>query len=545
MTQGVFEEMMLPDGGPHQFWPDGSSNGSNAFAGNVDSVLFEGASVHTAAYTVPNAKFASDGNTDLLVNFDTSLDGTQIGYTGIGGASNVYLTVLDISGSIGSVGGGNIHDFELCSIANSGLVGHPDGIFVNTANNSKWTNLSCNNATYAQADFFNNVYLSHLENWSGFGGHVGLNFGAAWNDSINSNAQIDGTDVAGEVYQGAGGGDHEDAHSRCVDRGALRYGWIENQSQANYYYPFVDQESTNNNFIATFLLNSPGQPDVFVSGNIDTRNAAPYIIQDNGGYGSIFEGMTFNTFGESVAAPFIIKYTNGSPTSPTQLINTWNPAGVALSNQAGNPNILLLGNGQSSLMQSLELQQVPAFDLGLNHLIVNPIADPAAATITVVGGTGSTGYGPYFIVCHDINGGVTNTSLASNTVANGPASLSVSNYINIAWSAVTGCATFDILKGSTSTALALGVTGTSYHDIGGSTSAYTAPTRNTTGDVSGLAQISTGTTFAKLPGTVVNGMRMYCSNCDHPADPPVTCASSGARTGAFVDGVNNTWLCVP
>ena len=86
---------------------------------------------------------------------------------------------------------------------------------------------------------------------------------------------------------------------------------------------------------------------------------------------------------------------------------------------------------------------------------------------------------------------------------------------------------------------------TSYHDTGGATASYTAPARNTTGDISGFAQISTGASFAKLPGTVVNGMRTYCSNCDPPANPPVTCTSSGARTGAFADGVNNQWLCVP
>ena len=148
----------------------------------------------------------------------------------------------------------------------------------------------------------------------------------------------------------------------------------------------------------------------------------------------------FTPFG---APPEIIDFTNGSPSTPAQLINTMNPPGVALSNQAGNPNILKLGIGQNSQMQSLELQQVPKFDAGLNHLIVNAIADPAAATISVVGGTGSTAYGPYFVVCHDVNGGVTMPAPSSNTVANGPAILSNSNYINIAWSAVTGCATWD------------------------------------------------------------------------------------------------------
>jgi hypothetical protein len=81
---------------------------------------------------------------------------------------------------------------------------------------------------------------------------------------------------------------------------------------------------------------------------------------------------------------------------------------------------------------------------------------------------------------------------------------------------MNGCAAWDVLKGNTGASIALGVTGTSYHDVGGSTNAYTAPIRNTTGDISGLAQISTGVTFAKLPGTVVNGMRTYCSNCDPP-----------------------------
>jgi hypothetical protein len=69
LTQGVFEEIMLPDGGPHQFWPDGSSNQGNAFAGNIDSILFEARSVHTSTYTVPNTKFAVDSGTDLLLKF--------------------------------------------------------------------------------------------------------------------------------------------------------------------------------------------------------------------------------------------------------------------------------------------------------------------------------------------------------------------------------------------------------------------------------------------------------------------------------------------
>jgi hypothetical protein len=283
----------------------------------------------------------------------------------------------------------------------------------------------------------------------------------------------------------------------------------------------------------------------FYGAGLAAASGSSFVQHDNGGAGSTFIGAHFGIASGTPNA--IINYTNGSPATPTQLINTMNPAGVPLSNQAGNPFILTLGAGANanSLLQNLELQQVPKFNAGVAHLIVNAIADPAAATISVVGATASTAYGPYFVVCHDINGGVTLPSASSNTVANGPAALTSSNYINIVWSAVTGCANWDVLKGSTGTSLALGVTGTSYRDVGGSTGAYTAPARNSTGDISGLAQISIGTTFVKLPGTVVNGMRVYCSNCDPPANPPVTCTSAGARTGAFADGVNNQWLCTP
>jgi hypothetical protein len=544
MVQGPFEEILLPPGGAHQYWPDGSSNSGAAFAGEIDSVRFELSSLHNAAYPVPNAKFAVDNGTYLLENFDASLDGTQIGYSGQGGGENIYSVVL--GGAQGTVnpGGDYIHDMELCSIANG--KGNPDGIFSIWANNTRYINLSCSNAYYSQADLYNNDYLSRVEGWQGFGGHVGLTIGAAFNDGILFDNQVDGVDVACEVNEGGGGGDYEDFHPHCIDRGGLHYGWIQNTSQAHYTYPFVDQEGgAEPQWVATFLLNSPAGPNVFDTGNIDTRNGAPYILQDNGGWGSLLLGMIFNTFAQDQPAGQIVKYTNGNPMTPTQLINTVNPSGVPLSNQAGNPNVLMIGVGQNSLLQSLELQQVPAFDSGLNHLIVNPIADPAAATISVIGAVGSTAYGPYFVICHDANGGVTNVSPSSNTVANGNASLSSVNRIHITWSAVPGCATWDVLKGSTSTSVALSVTGTSYDDVGGATATYTAPSRNTTADVSGLMQISTGTTFAKIPATVLNGGRFYCSDCDPPANPPVTCTHSGAKTGSWVDGLNNQWLCVP
>jgi hypothetical protein len=227
--------------------------------------------------------------------------------------------------------GDYIHDLELCSKAN-GDVGNPDGIFAVWGNNSRYSNLSCSNAYYSQIDLFDNDYLSRVENFRGFGGHVGLAVGAAFNDGILFDNQIDGVDVACEVNQGGGGGDYEDFHTHCIDRGGLRYGWIQNQSQAHYTYPFVDQETSNNNWVATFLLNGPAGSNLFDSGNIDTRNGAPYIIQDNGGYGSTFMSFIFNTFGEDRPATEIIKYTNGTPVRPTLLIAANLPNDVPISN---------------------------------------------------------------------------------------------------------------------------------------------------------------------------------------------------------------------
>jgi hypothetical protein len=545
IVQGPFEEIMLPPGGPHQFWPDGSSNNGSAFTGNIDSIRIKTTSVHTAAYTVPNAKFTADGSTYILENFDGSLDGTQLGYTFNG--ANVYSVVLNGSPGVTPPGGNYIHDMELCSKAN-GNIGNPDGLFTVWGNNSRYFNLSCSNAYYAQADLFDNDYLSRVENFQGFGGHVGLNVGAAFNDGVLFDNQIDGVDVACEVNQGGGGGDYEDFHTHCIDRGGLRYGWIQNQSQAHYTYPFVDQETTNANWTATFLLNAPAGPNLFDSGNVDTRNGAPYILQDNGGYGSTFLSFIFNTFGQDQPATSVIKFTNGSPVTPTLLINTLSPSGVPLSNQTGDPNVLSLGVGQTSVLQQLALQQVPTFDAGLNHLTVNAISDPAAPVISVIGATGSSSYGPYFVVCRDENGGITNVSPASNTIANGPATLTSTNYILISWTGNAACGTWDVLKGNTATGLTTGVAGnaTSSKDLGQTTASYTAPVRNNTGDITyGSMMVSSGTTFANLPGTVVNGARFYCSDCDPPANPPVTCTHSGAKTGSFVDGLNNQWLCVP
>lgn len=54
---------------------------------------------------------------------------------------------------------------------------------------------------------------------------------------------------------------------------------------------------------------------------------------------------------------------------------------------------------------------------------------------------------------------------------------------------------------------------------------------------------SNATAFAKLPTAAADGSTMYCSDCDPPANPPTTCASAGAKTGARASRINGAWVC--
>ena len=106
------------------------------------------------------------------------------------------------------------------------------------------------------------------------------------------------------------------------------------------------------------------------------------------------------------------------------------PTGVAWSNQA---NLVQTIGNNWTIGGNTTFGGVPSFTGGLQHLAVTALPNPAAPVITVVGTTGSSPYGPYYIVCHDYNGGTTYLSPSSNTVANGPATLNASNYIQISW----------------------------------------------------------------------------------------------------------------
>ncbi|WCK55440.1 tail fiber domain-containing protein [Aneurinibacillus sp. Ricciae_BoGa-3] len=145
---------------------------------------------------------------------------------------------------------------------------------------------------------------------------------------------------------------------------------------------------------------------------------------------------------------------------------------------------------------------------------IQALADPAAPTVTATGTTATTSYS-YYIVARDRNGRTTKVSPVT-TITNGNATLSANNYNAISWPAIAGAATYDVLKGNTSTALATGLTATSVNDTGQATSSYTAPTRNTTADVlvdgavvlGGVNNINNPTSPVLLAPSNANGLGM-------------------------------------
>jgi hypothetical protein len=289
-----------------------------------------------------------------------------------------------------------------------------------------------------------------------------------------------------------------------------------------------------------------GTGGLFERGSIIDRsgNTTNYFHQTGGGggthgiwpyYEAVQNGFVFGAdpFGNSVA-----ELSAPGTYGASQL--RWSTAGPA--NQYGVFGHAPLEIGEAIIHSGAELA-------GL--MTASQLPTPKAPTVSPRGAVGSTAY-KYYIVCHDRNGGVTLPSSAGSTLT-GNAMLSKANFNEITWTPVDGCWSWDILKGGTTTALAAnqrvelnrGETLCMFKDTGQAVRRYRPPIRNTTGDVrvAGMT-VSEGLRWP-LPGKVINGASFYCPNCDGPANPPGECTSRGARTGSWVHGLNNRWICVP
>ena len=152
---------------------------------------------------------------------------------------------------------------------------------------------------------------------------------------------------------------------------------------------------------------------------------------------------------------------------------------------------------------------------------INPVPNPAPPALSVVGTPGTTSLS-YYVVAH-CQGGVTLPSSVA-TITDAPNTLNATNYVNIlpvasytytdanygyTASDVYSMCSWDYLKGNTSTSIATNIMYPGFNDQGGSTSPYSAPTRNSTGDefhngnVAFTGNVGIGTTSPAFPLHIV------------------------------------------
>ena len=301
----------------------------------------------------------------------------------------------------------------------------------------------------------------------------------------------------------------------------------------------IDHGATYNSIV--------GAGGLFERGSIEdySGNTTNYIHQTGGGGGTDGVWPYYEVvqralyFGMSPYNSFKLLSDDGEPRSAVGML--WSRGVVA--RQYGLSGHAPLEVGEGIIHSGADIA-------GLTTTTMIP--NPAAPVVKPKGIAGKTSYS-YYLVCHDSNGGITQPSLAGSTSV-GNSTLSTTNYNQISWKAEDGCWSWDLLKGSTKTAVAMfqqpplsGPENSTviFEDIGQPTFSYIRPTRNTSGDlrIAGM-MISEGIDWP-LPARVVNGSSFYCPTCDPPENSPTDCTSRVSRTGSWVHGLNNRWICVP
>lgn len=277
------------------------------------------------------------------------------------------------------------------------------------------------------------------------------------------------------------------------------------------------------------------------------RNAGPY------GYGFI-SGSTITQPGlGQVIGTFNLQQFN--PGSPSSILN-----GASL-------DIPIIGNECSTFTYcghlNLRLGQLFAV-AGMSTqgpLSLVGLPTPAAPTLTITGTSGSATCS-YYVVAH-VNGGVTLPSSVATTTSC-PNTLGSGNYVNVKpptniggsidlWTNVT----WDVLKTDTAHSIYTNTritNGTAVKDQGSSltpVSSYSAPTRNSTGDITISANIPTdGTTILCVdpsnvisigcsagPGGGVSSVGLVLPNFFAVSGSPVI--SSGSLTGGYASGLTS------
>jgi hypothetical protein len=266
-------------------------------------------------------------------------------------------------------------------------------------------------------------------------------------------------------------------------------------------------------------------------------------------------------FGAVSNVPSIAAGNGGETASLTNAPNRYpSPYAVDSNDYLGELALFFTGYAQSGIgnIGHAPLQVGRLWDSGginstglvtINH--INLSASTPTARLAAGTPTGSTTYGPYYVVCNDQSGG-REISAASNVITNGPSALSGTNGIDVTFTPTDGCLrNWIVLRGDTShrvgvageygIALTTSTNATvTFVDTNDSPSAYTPPTRDTTGDLNvsgaftegcaGTATLSSGS--ATVSNSCITGSRpVICT--DNTATSSVACTavrSSGSLT---------------
>jgi hypothetical protein len=262
--------------------------------------------------------------------------------------------------------------------------------------------------------------------------------------------------------------------------------------------------ATGNNGIITdldYVINGRITNQIDTTGNMAWGSAAtpPYARVTKPEYGFIF-GLNNNTITNNLAS---FNFQN------------WNIEGNGLAYYGPQNDSLQCATfglcGHIPLHLSTLVPSAGISDYG--PVSVNPLPTPAAPTVTVVGTPGSTS-ATYYVVAH-CGGGVTLPS-AGTTITNAPGTLDTTNYVKITvpttytgWNgrADLWSCSWDILKGDTAHSISTASTwpgvapaNRTYSDQGGATTAYSTPTRNSTGDVSVGGVLTTANPIGQTSG---------------------------------------------
>ena len=476
----------------------------SSLTGTVDATNFTGTQTLSANITVPAgdtlllpcATINRNSGIQIKVNTNSTIKGCSSWTSGtltniVGGGGDSSTTIIGAASSVANV---HFEDFAITGGA-TGAIGINWAGFINS---NSYRMLVTTDIGYVfdgttACSCYNGMHEDVIQGTS-----YGYKFLANGNQNVIYGGQqwgaVDGVYIAATAgHNQIIGGDKEGAASTAP---------IEIAGNGNSLYSEY-LEATGNVIIDSGAVSNyiVGAGNVVVTDN--SGNCSNFVQTTGGGGGNygnspcslatqnqiVFGGdLSGSTTSANVGMVLL-----GPGYGNTGGVTNWEWAGY-------NNNVGLQGNaplGVGGFYPSGGVTETGSFGL-------SALGNPSAPTITNHGTGGSTTY-QYSIVCEDWNGGQSTQSATGQTTT-GNATLSGTNYNGIAYSCGSNYRRADILKFSGGTWQRLAYTypnSTStnvVNDTGGALTAFTLPTRNTTGDLSVAGELITAASTTSSAG---------------------------------------------